>query len=68
MPAKMNKQYTEEDTFNALRQTKLERVQIAVAEAQGSNYRLEHADLIKVLKEHNWKVSEYWKQVKAASK
>lgn len=65
---KPNKQYTEEDTFNALRQTRLERVKIAVAEVQGSNYRLEHADLIKVLKEHNWKVSEYWKQVRATMK
>lgn len=60
-----NKQYTEEDTFNALKQTKFERVQADINRALTNKFRLEQSELIAILKEHNWKISEYWAAAKA---
>lgn len=51
---------TEEDTFNALRKSRYTILEEAIDHAIGNRYRLPGDELMEILKQHNWKLSDFW--------
>lgn len=53
---------TEEDTFNALRRIPFITLRSKIPE------RISHIELQILLKQHGWKVTEYWKEISKLQK